>query len=246
MPAARGVVAAAALEQVENLDDESFGFLWTNVRALDVAAVAGKAAGLGRAAWQRDPGLLVHMVKEGGVGRQIVERTLQEVGASELVDGLVRAPELRSRALAVRPDVVGEVAFWLRLDEVDEAFAAARDWGRLAAARALIRSRREELATRAVKELGAGIVLEALRAAWDVAGDGRDVWLGACAADAGAVRDFLRGNLSVPGPLLYGLARLLRPDAVPNEGERTPGWRRTGGRSGGCMVPRCDTLTRTC
>ena len=87
-------------------------------------------------------------------------------------------------------------------------------------ASAMMLAGRSDLAVRAVREFGAGCILAALGASWDGIEQGREVWLGACVGDVGIVGEFLTGEVAIPKSMMYGLARELPPEAVPNpEGE---------------------------
>ena len=214
---AKATVAKAALEQVETLDEHSFRFLWDNVDLVDAGTLISNSGRLGRAAWRRDPRILVHGMDDCGTLRTVLERTLREVDAGELVAGLVQAPALRGAALACRPELVGQPAFWAKLDSIDEAFETANDGHMKAAALAAMLAGRSDLALRAVQEFGSMLILQVLGTSWASLGDGVDDWLNASVVDSGAVAEFLATEPAIPGPMLYGLARKLPPDAVPNE-----------------------------
>ena len=213
---AKARVAEAALEQIEKLDDESFGFLWNNLGLLDSDTLARGAVRLGRTVWRRDPGMLVPFLNKEDAFRVVVDRTLGELDAMELVEGLAQAPALGGAALARRPEVVDQPAFWKNLDSVDEAFRAARDGLMDTACSAVVLARRKDLAPRAVKEFGPKLVLRTLGASWDRVGEGIDAWLGASVVDSSAVAEFLATEVNIPRQMLYALARTLLPDALPN------------------------------
>ena len=210
-------VAKAALEQVETLDERSFRFLWDNLNLVDAGELACSAARLGRSAWRREPGILVHRVDDCRTLKIVLERTLAELDAAELVAGLVQAPALRGAALARRPELVGQPAFWAKLDSIDEAFQTANGGHMKAAALAAMLAGRGDLALRAVQEFGSRLILRVLGTSWDSLDDGVDDWLNASVVDSAAVAEFLATEPTIPGPMLYGLARTLTPDAVPND-----------------------------
>ena len=212
---AQGTVAKAAVEHVETLDEESFRFLWDNLSFLDADTVVVNAVRLGRAAWRRDPGLLTLL--RHNERRVVVDRTLAELDASELLIGLAHSPDLHETALARRPELLGHATFWAMLDNVDEAFRMARGKHARDAALALMLTRRGDLAPRAVQEFGPRLILQALTTTWDTVADGTDAWLHASTRDLVAVAEFLATEASIPRPMLYRLTRTVPPRAVPND-----------------------------
>ena len=102
-----------------------------------------------------------------------------------------------------------------------------------AAALAAMLAGRGDLALRAVQEFGSRLILRVLGTSWDSLDDGVDDWLNASVVDSAAVAEFLATEPTIPGPMLYGLARTLTPDAVPNDYGEDP-WlisdRHIGGR----------------
>lgn len=210
-------VARVALDRIETLDEQSFAFLWSNLSSLDANTLMSDAVRLGRSAWQRDPSMLVPFLNDEGALRVVVDRTLAELNAAELVAGLAQAPVLRRAALALRPELVGQPAFWTQLDSVDGAFRTARSWPSEATAAAVMMAGRGDLAPRTQQELGSRVILQALRASWYRVGDGIDTWLHASVVDSAAVAQFLATEATIPRPMLHGLTRTLPPDAVQND-----------------------------
>lgn len=76
---------------------------------------------------------------------------------------------------------------------------------------------RSDLAPRAVQEFGSRSILQALSASWDTIGDNVNAWVYASVGNSSGVAEFLATQSSIPRPMLYGLARALPPDAVPND-----------------------------
>ena len=211
-------VANAAFERVESLDESSFDFLWNNLSLVDADKLVTSGAQLGKLAWQRDPGMLVPMLNDESPFKIVVERTLAMLDTSELLSGLARAPVLLGAVLAHRPQIVGIPAFWARLDSVDEAFRAAKEEHLLGVTIvAAMVGGRHDLAPQAVQEFGSGLVLHALCASWDRAGDGSRRWLQASVGESTVVAEFLANESTIPMPILYELSRRLPPDAVPND-----------------------------
>ena len=210
-------VAKAAFEQLESLDEPSFCFLWENLSLVDTDTLIFDAEQLGKLAWQRDPGMLVHVLDDKGPFQIVIERTLRALDAAELVSGLARAPALRQAALARRPEIVGQPAFWKSLDCVEEVLHASKRGHEGSATLAAMLARRDDLASEVVKAFGSRLVLQVLRASWDILGEARKPWLHPSICDTAAVAEFLSTEPNIPKTMLYGLARTLPPDAVPNE-----------------------------
>ena len=211
-------VANAAFERVETLDEFSFDFLWNNLGLVAPDELLAGAAQLGKLAWQRDPGMLVPIVNDEGPLKIVIERTLAELETSELVAGLTRAPLLLGTALVYRPQLVRIPAFWAGLDSVDEAFRASKkEHLEGVALSAAMVGGRHDLAPQAVQEFGSGLVLQALCASWERAGDGSRSWLRQSLGDSTVVAEFLTTESIIPMSMLYELSRKLPPDAVPND-----------------------------
>ena len=210
-------VAKAAFEQLESLDEPSFCFLWENLSLVDTDTLIFGAAQLGKLAWQRDPGMLVSVLDDEGPFKIVIERTLGALDAAELVSGLARAPALRQAALARRPEIVGQPGFWINLDSVEEVLHAAKCGHEESATLAAMLARRDDLASDAVKAFGSRLLLQVLRASWDIVGEARMAWLHSSTCDTATVAEFLATEPNIPKTMLYGLARILPPEAVPNE-----------------------------
>ena len=210
-------VAKAALSQVDSLDGPSFDFVWENLSLVDQDTLTCGAAQLGKLAWRRDPAMLVPALCDEGPFEVVIERTLGTLDTAELVSGLARAPALRQAALACRPEIVGEPAFWKDLDSVEEALHAAK-WGlEESATLAAMLARRDDLAPDTVEAFGSRVVLQVLGGSWDIVKEASKAWLHSAARDTATVAEFLVTESGIPRAMLYGLARILPPDAVPNE-----------------------------
>ena len=214
---AQAIVAEAAVKRLEALDERSFAFLWENRRLLHSDTLEAGAARLGRSAWRRDPRLLIPLLGGEGTCRALFDRTVADLDAAELVAGLPQAPALLNAALFRRPDLVTQPTFWEKLDSVDEALRLAKDAHMHSAVSALMSARRDDLALRAVQEFGSGVILHVLGAAWDAVSDRANVWLHASARDPAAVAGFLLAESSIPRSMMYALALVLSPEAVPDD-----------------------------
>ena len=210
-------VTKAAFEHMETLDESSFGYLWNNLNLVDAHTLICGAARLGKLAWLHEPSMLVPFVDDSGPFKVVVERTLDVLDGAELIAGLARAPALRETALAQRPELVGLREFWANLDDVDEAFQVVKCEHLEAVALGAMLASRDDLAPHAVQEFGSKLVLQSLCNSWDSVGDGVDSWLHALVGDSAAVAEFLATESTIHLVMMYGLARTLPPDAVPND-----------------------------
>lgn len=214
---ARAVVARAALEVVDTLDDPSFEFLWSNLDLLDPEAVATEAGTLGRSTWRRDPKRLAQLPSDESALKAVVDRTVDSLELPALLEGLREAPELIDRAVWRRPELVGQSLFWSDLQVGDEPFRAATSSHlEVTAVTAMVEAGRSDLAFRSASEFGAKTVLLALKSVPEANNDRTFAWVQAAASDPNAVADFLAHENGIRRAMLVGLARLLPPDAVPN------------------------------
>jgi hypothetical protein len=233
--AARVVVARAALEQSENLDARSFDFLLHNLGILDADSIAKSAVRLGLSAWRRDPQTLIPLLSQDGL-KLVVEKTLDEVSVTDLVDGLSQAPGLLNAALSRRPEIVGEPALWSTPSTANAAFEAARKANLQSSAIAgILRAGQSDLASRVVQELGAKLVLEVLGSADQDEGNTFSALVRAATKDTNLVAEFLASQASISRSLLYAVALVLSPDSVPNDYGTDPwliAWQRAVGSIG--------------
>ena len=214
---AEAIVATAALEKVGTLDEPSFDFLWNSLDLVNAGTLASGAAQLGRSAWRRNPDMLVPFLDNEKFGF-IVERTLAQLEIADLAAGLMQAPALRTAALALRPELVGQPAFWAGLEVVEDPFRTSKsEHMEAAAVEAILLAGRDDLATRAVHEFGPRRLLRSISTSSRSIGDRLGTWLRASVSDTVAVAEFLATQPAISRPMLYGLARALPPDAVPNE-----------------------------
>jgi hypothetical protein len=110
--------------------------------------------------------------------RFIAERTLAELDVTDLAKGLARAPTLQAIALARRPELVGQPSFWAGLEMVDDAFLTAnREHMETVAVEAILSARRDDLATRTVREFGSSRLLRSINASSESIGDRLGAWL---------------------------------------------------------------------
>jgi hypothetical protein len=143
------------------------------------------------------------------------------MSVDELLDGKKRAPTLADGALAQRPELVTQSAFWSRDSvPVDSAFAAIANAEELRSSgiTAIIAAGRHDLAARAVREFGSLNVLEVLGSRFDIA-DRQSVgpWLTAAASEPATIAQFLASGQTHSWAMLSTIAHLMSPDTVPND-----------------------------
>jgi hypothetical protein len=224
---AQALVVKAALPHVGRLDSDSFEFLWCNLALIDPDALAAYGEYIGRIAWKHEPARLAALQQEAGLS-VMLRQTLSKLPLHELVSGLPHAPTLIPQALAHRPELISEPEFWATLVDVAPAFETAKLRNHESAAiAALVVAGRVDAVPSAVREFGS---LQILDAAQIISRSEKELspWLSAAVRDRCAVAQFLATRSSVSRSLLHQLARLLPPDAVPNDYGADPwltGWR---------------------
>jgi hypothetical protein len=220
---ARGIVVTAALEQPDQLDDLALDFLVRHLEFAEPDAVSKRGGNLGREIWRRDPDRFARMVEGSDLHRSISASTFAALRVDELIDGIARAPMLSSVALAQRPELVAQPELWSRdMAPVDAAFGALASSPELrtAGVTAMIVANRDDLAMRAIREIGSFNVLQVLASLFDIAtGDRRSLrpWLLAAASEPATVAQFLANGQCRSWRLLSAIAHLMPPDSVPND-----------------------------
>jgi hypothetical protein len=213
---ARGIVAEAALQAVEKLDERSFDFLWSNLGLVGSNVLNAFVSRLARETWRRAPQRLAELADENT--KTVVDRALLDLETDDLIAGLKAAPQLVELVLARRPEIVQQSTFWTDMETVDVPFAAAVSRGlQSAAVAALIESGRDDLATAAVRSLGARTVLKVLNGNSKFESDRLRTWLQAATVDEASVADFLINQPCISRQFLYTLAQYMPPDAVSND-----------------------------
>ena len=218
---ARGLVVNAALEQPDQLDDTALDFVIRHLEFAEPDAVSKHAGILGRAIWKRDPDRFARLVAGAAQYRSILTGAVAAMSVDELIDGIKRAPTLADGALAQRPELVAQSAFWSRDSvPVDSAFAAIANAGELRSSgiTAIITAGRLDLAARTVREFGSLNVLEVLSSLFDTADRQRfGPWLTAAASEPATTAQFLASGKAHSLAMLSTIGHLMSPDTVPND-----------------------------
>ena len=223
----RAAAATTLLRQGDPIDDNSLDFLLAHLELVEGDEIARAAGRVGREIWGTRPSMLALMLQGTEKLQLIPKRTFEMLSLSELTEGLQRAPSLARAALAVRPDLVAEPAFWdHRLKIEDEAFSVLiRSCEiRPRAVAALVTARREDLATRVADQCGTLVMLDALGSVVesDPEREGLRHWIATAVRDRGTVARYLVTGPGKPRRLLVAIARALPPDSLPNEIGKDP------------------------
>lgn len=214
---ARALVAMAALESVEALDDYSFEFLWGSLSFLESDALNDSAAKLGKIAWRRDPKRMVDLMNINAAEGVVLERSVVELEVSELIAGLKSVPQLTEVALARRPELVIEHDFWSYNEAVNASLEIAKRRGlQSGAIAAMVKSERSDLSRAASHAFGSRVVLQTLNVMSHVSADHLLEWIGAIKNDTAGIADFLSSQPCISREILQALARTLPPDGVSN------------------------------
>ncbi|MDH1555686.1 hypothetical protein N5E86_14645 [Stutzerimonas stutzeri] len=217
--AARTVVAQAAVNSIDTLDDSSFNFLWSNLQLIEPDMLAASAANIGRAIWYRDPQRLVDLLsREAYSDNHISDQLFSGLETESLLAGLQKAPHLIEFVLAKRPDLIVEQGLWSgSKDEIRASMGVAKNLGlQSKATDGLLKSERSDLAYSAVELFGSETILNALTQNSKIRKQSLKAWIGAASKDGDVVADFLANHPGIPRPILHALAQVQSPDWVPN------------------------------
>ena len=212
----RTLIARAAIDEVDEVDDEVFDFVMETLelgqRPNEQPVVADR---LGVALWRRSPSRFVEAINAGGVIGEASVKALRMLSGPELVSGLRDYPSLARSIVQARPELLERSDFW-SIPEIDEDLAVSDDAaapglvatallkaGKIGPAAAIIaRTEANDLAS----ALTEGALQPALRA-----------WLKALSANPGKAASVLGSGQILLRSLLYDFARVSSPDDIPND-----------------------------
>ena len=243
--AARAAVAAAALPQADLLSEGGLNYLLNHLSAVEPVTIATFSATLGRALLHRRPSTLAGMMDTDGVFNNLARDAIRNATEPELLTAIQASPEFALPILKLRPTLAASPGIWspaLRAEE--SAFAALGVHDRpQAVVIAMIAAGREDLAGQATRRVGALVVLQALSSLLQsepLVGHDYGTWL-LEAAQPGAVTQLLCSHDGQPRQLLALLARVMRPDDVPNDYGEDP-WLSAFHRAEGTISDHDETL----
>jgi hypothetical protein len=221
--AARGIVASAALNNPNQLNSFAVDFLVRHLDLADLSAVKEGSESLGHVVWKRDPGRFEELLEGGNRQHAVVERAIATLSIKDLIKGLRQAPQLSPSVVSHRPDLLTSQSFWRRgLVPGDLAFSTLADHPELRSAgvAAMIAANRDDLAPRAIREVGALDVLRLISKQFHVLGShGQHLvkWVRVAVSDPKTVAQFLAEQKAPSRAFLSTIAALMLPDAVPND-----------------------------
>ena len=214
----RAAAARAALSLSGIVDRRLIEFAFQQVLA-DRDLLGIEPATVGRALLRWKPELLADGLAEEGPLQRAVEEALARADPEELVDMLKVVPVAAAAVLPSRPDILEHASFWritaidalklLRSLDVDQDHAA-----RIVSA--LMKAARDDCSRMVVNCFGISPVVVAL-SKMDVVGiRSRIDWVHAIARQTNELAEKMAGGELSHRPLLFVLAEILDPDAVPN------------------------------
>jgi hypothetical protein len=212
---AKLMIARAALDRADQLDDQTFEFLLSAAASLDESDLKRSGRTLGIATWKRDPSTFGEMKVDPRLAQFVVEPALESIPIRDLLTGLERAPGLLAAALSIRPDLMSERQFWQLPSSADAAFDAVRESAQTdAVLEAMINSGRGDLARRALQDFGFDVLFPVVEKKCVFGDESATSWLRVLAADAQALSSYLASGHQVHKSVLYELAKQLGPDSL--------------------------------
>jgi hypothetical protein len=226
--AGRKIVATAALSVADRLDDSAFDFLLGQLKLVQASDLARAAGNVGRSIIRRRPERFARMLEVDEPGIEITRQGLQSASVDELTQGIAEAPTIAGPALRARPELAQQAAFWSRGTgaETELLIVLRNAKDQLPLLRAMIEGGRLDMADRVASEVGRLAVLRALATSLRTnSPDSSDLrrWLQAIARPE-AVAQLFASDTGLPQRLLDMIARVIEPDAVPNEYGEDPWW----------------------
>lgn len=214
----RAAAARVVLSRSEIDDRRLLDFALQQVRG-DRDLLGIEPAIVGRALLRWRPDLLADGLLLDGPMQKAAEAALQGADPEELVKVLEVVPGAAAAVLEFRPDVLEQASFW-RITDIDASgIIRSLDIDQDHAPRivsALTEAARDDYAQMVVNCLGINPVVVAL-SKMDVVGvRTRMAWVRAIAQRANDLAEGLADGRLSHRPLLFVLAEILDPDAVPN------------------------------
>ena len=121
----RYLVAKAAIDSVDEVDDAVFDFIIGNIDlgSSEQSHSAASNERVGASLWRRSPTRFVDSLGMGGPMGHLSAEALRSIPAPELVAGLKDHPELASEIVSFRPELLERVDFWSS-SEIDAGLAS--------------------------------------------------------------------------------------------------------------------------
>lgn len=225
---ARAMVASAGITHAHELDHDILEFLIRNIDLVDLTSLEEGADNFGREIWKQDPTRLLSLLEGNDSHRIIPERTFAGLQLDELLNGLQRSVSLIKPVLERRPEVMAQPAFWA-IDGLDSEVALSSVSSlkelQLPVLEAIVTAGRHDLAPHCVRLFGSFAVMRVIAPQIDLdSGKKFAHWIRESTYDRYTVAEFLVSNIPFSRMFLIELARILDPDAVPNEYGADPWW----------------------
>lgn len=211
----RSVVVARAIEEIDDLDDDVFEFVMEAVADGGASDRVSGSDRLGAALWRRSPERFFAALEEGiGFGAEL-RKVLGSLSAADLVRGLQGSPELATRAVTVRPDLMEHADFWRQTGAGLNLLERIDDDHTLPVAVALIEAGRWDAAPIMIPRVDAEALAGTINGAAHEAV--RDAWLKELANYPNKAAAVLASGRMARRSVLVSFARNMNPDTVPND-----------------------------
>lgn len=223
---------AAIASHPQAISERGLSFVLNHLDLLDADSLQESAAAIGRSLWTQSPEALVNLLHEAAPRRSIAEHGLAKLSKEELLDGLRRSPTCIPAVLGERPELIEDLDLWTITGPWSEeglTIAANHPERAEAALTAILRAKRNDLASGAVQIFGSAKILGTI-CNW-TSGTGAKIdaealstWLAASVLDSEALAKVLSSECILDQALLVLIARKTFPDFVPNSYGEDPWW----------------------
>lgn len=214
----RAAAARMVFSRPGLFDRMLFDFALQQVRA-DRDLLGVEPLVVGRALLRWKPDLLAHDLAEDDPLHKAVDAALPEADADELIDLIEAVPGAVATVLPARPDVFERASFWriasLEAPKLIGALDASQD-GAVRIVGALMEASRDECSAVFVYRFGIDPVVTALSSLDATGIRSRLAWIRTIACRIDDLAEGMSRGIIWHRPLLFALAEILNPDAVPN------------------------------
>lgn len=228
--AIRVIAITKAASQVKSLNLRALDFLVRNLSLLDNEITLAQAENIGYSIWTKNPAIFAGLIDTDGAGNAVTTSTIASLSYAELIEGLQVATELIIPVLALRPDIVMEPRLWqcdvnIRNAALNTVHSSSLDnWP--AIIRAMIASGVDDIVKPAFSCFGYAavwqILVEALDDVIKVKPHALLSWLKYAMLDKDAVAKILADSNIRMKHSLVTIAKITKPDSIPNEFGKDP------------------------
>ncbi|WP_448121560.1 GAP1-N1 domain-containing protein [Xanthomonas arboricola] len=211
----RSMVVRRAIDEIDNLNEEVFDFVMEAVEDGSASDWVREYEVFGAALWRRSPDRFFTVLDAGGDLGERLTNVLHSLPAGDLIQGIEASPEIASRCVSMRPDLMEHVDFW-RGAWADLELLEGLDKGRaVPAALALIGAGIEAAASAMIPRVDAMALASILEGVND--GPVLETWLKELANSPNRAAAVLASGGMSRRRSLAALARQMDPDTVPND-----------------------------